>query len=460
MRVAYFVVSYNIPKALVMNADQTGIQFVQMKGKTWDTGATKTNKGGVQGGNDKRQITGMVSSCADGVVGPGQIVWAGKTGACTGIKNCFLRAVGLQSYTYTENAPISDNVRKFIPSMTATETHWSNLETTIDYIDTAVVPFLRQRKVELGLPDNQVCLLLLDCWWGWTDKRTRDHVKQKYPMDPNDPSQGSWLKFAYIDANLTSEGQPADKGEVAWVKGNMRGNFQADIAEQTCHQLAVHQMDGSKVKLDFGAKALKPKIVRYFANALASCPEERIRHFWESCTLDKAWDGCVQAAALRLHAQKKLFTGDGKADIVCDDDLAIIGVEPEPNPPAAVDGSADMEAVTLAHLADNADTEAHDAQIAHNIISGLTERGLMRDTSILDAEEMGGEMREEDWEDVPIPEESESAPAEDSVGEEDTEDDDEDEEDDGCTDEDEGDSEQLTTDEMESASEVEGEMDA
>jgi len=84
LRLCYLRFVYKIPPALVVNADQTGIHYVQMKGKgLTDGGHTHS----VQGGGDKRQCTGMIATAADGTVLAGQMVRTCISGcaSCVGV---------------------------------------------------------------------------------------------------------------------------------------------------------------------------------------------------------------------------------------------------------------------------------------------------------------------------------------------------------------------------------------
>jgi hypothetical protein len=77
-RAAFLVHSYGIPAALAVNMDQTGMHLVPTGGsRTYEKKGRKEIA--VTGTEDKRQITIVVSSAADGTTLPPQLIFPGKT---------------------------------------------------------------------------------------------------------------------------------------------------------------------------------------------------------------------------------------------------------------------------------------------------------------------------------------------------------------------------------------------
>ena len=75
-RCAYLIKVHNIPESLVVNSDQTDIHLVPTGGaRTWNTKGIKQVR--VNGLEDKRQVTVVVSSAATGEVLPFQVVFQG-----------------------------------------------------------------------------------------------------------------------------------------------------------------------------------------------------------------------------------------------------------------------------------------------------------------------------------------------------------------------------------------------
>jgi hypothetical protein len=77
-RCAYLVSVHNIPSELIVNIDQTGIHLVPTCGsRTWETKGAKHIR--IQGQDDKRKITVVVSSAASGKCLPFQAIFQGTT---------------------------------------------------------------------------------------------------------------------------------------------------------------------------------------------------------------------------------------------------------------------------------------------------------------------------------------------------------------------------------------------
>jgi prophage DNA circulation protein len=131
-RVAYLVKAYNIHRSLVVSADQTGIHLVP-------TGGSRTyEKKGVRdvavtGKDDKRQITAVVSSAADGGVLPLQLIFTGKT----------RRSV-------SAGAAARDAVKLVRWDLTYSANHWSNLETTKQWVKNVPAPHVERSCEDLG----------------------------------------------------------------------------------------------------------------------------------------------------------------------------------------------------------------------------------------------------------------------------------------------------------------------
>ena len=89
LRLAYLMHEHSVPPALVLNFDQSGLHFMQMRGNTWtfveaDTERhhtsrpNKNKESKQQGVGDKRQATGTVGNSMAGDVLPGQLLVTGS----------------------------------------------------------------------------------------------------------------------------------------------------------------------------------------------------------------------------------------------------------------------------------------------------------------------------------------------------------------------------------------------
>ena len=80
LRLAWFVLVHEIPTALVLNGDHTGIMFTLAKGKMWITKAmAKAKDKSVNNHGEKRQFTLLTTTSAEGQMLPHQVVVSGKT---------------------------------------------------------------------------------------------------------------------------------------------------------------------------------------------------------------------------------------------------------------------------------------------------------------------------------------------------------------------------------------------
>lgn len=183
LRVAYLVKAYNIHPAHVVNADQTRIHLIP-------TGGSRTYKKkgirdvAVAGKDNKRQITAVVSSAANGGVLPLQLIFTGKTQRSIPAGKAAQEVVKFDKW-----------------DLTASGNHWSNLETTKRWVDKVLFPYLEKSCKDLGRdPATEKAILLLDCW--------KVHKGEEFM---------SWLaevhaniKLLFVPAGCTSKAQPAD----------------------------------------------------------------------------------------------------------------------------------------------------------------------------------------------------------------------------------------------------------
>lgn len=98
----------------------------------------------MSGKEDKRGITALLGSTFTGQLLPPQLIYEGKTKRC--------------------HPTNSDEIFPPEWDITATPTHWSKIETMHEYLHNVVVPHVEEKQMELGLPDDQKALLILDTY--------------------------------------------------------------------------------------------------------------------------------------------------------------------------------------------------------------------------------------------------------------------------------------------------------
>ena len=119
-----------IPDELMINWDQTGIKYVPAS--QWTMAEKGSKRVELEGVNDKRQITAVFAGSLTGDFLPVQLVYEGTTSKC---------------YPSGVNFPADWLI-------SATPNHWCNEETMLLYITKIIVPYLQQKKKEMGLLDS------------------------------------------------------------------------------------------------------------------------------------------------------------------------------------------------------------------------------------------------------------------------------------------------------------------
>ena len=127
--------SRNIPDSLIINWDQTGINYVPVS--QWTMAKEGSKRVAIAGQNDKRQITAVFAASLSGNFLPLQLVYQGKTPKC------------LPTVTFPSKWHV-----------TATPNHWCNEKTSLDYVEKIIVPYIIDKKTELGLPSTYSSLVI------------------------------------------------------------------------------------------------------------------------------------------------------------------------------------------------------------------------------------------------------------------------------------------------------------
>ena len=130
-----------IPPALVINWDQTGINYVPVS--AWTMAKEGSKRVEISGIDDKRQITGVYGCNMDGDFLPIQLVYQGKTPRC------------IPSFTFPSDWHI-----------TFSHNHWCNESTVKDYIEKILIPYITRKKDELKLNPDHHALVIYDVFRG------------------------------------------------------------------------------------------------------------------------------------------------------------------------------------------------------------------------------------------------------------------------------------------------------
>ena len=118
----------DIPPALIINWDQTAINYVPPASWTMEVEGSK--RVDLAGKDDKRQITACFAGTMEGDFLPPQLVYEGKTPRC------------LPQVDFPNDWHIAYS-----------GSHWCNESTMQEYIDVIILPYINMKK-EMKLPSN------------------------------------------------------------------------------------------------------------------------------------------------------------------------------------------------------------------------------------------------------------------------------------------------------------------
>ena len=132
----------------------------------------------------------MVCGSLSGNLLPFQLIYQGKTAAC------------LPKFELPQDWHV-----------TCITNHWSNEEKTIEYIQLVLMPYIRDKRKELSLPDNFPALILFDVFKGQTTRAT-------YQLLEN-----NGVCVVNIPANCTDKLQPMDLSVNRSIKEFLKNKF-------------------------------------------------------------------------------------------------------------------------------------------------------------------------------------------------------------------------------------------
>ena len=188
-----------IPDELIINWDQTGIKYVPVS--EWTMAQYKSKRVEVSGVDDKRQITATFAASLTGSFLPVQLVYQGKTSKCH---------------------PSIDFPKEW--HITHSDNHWCNEETMKSYIQLIIVPYVQEKRKQLGLADSQSALVILDEFKGQTTDAVLSLLRQ------ND------IEYVLVPPNCTDRLQPLDVSINKPVKDFLRRKFTDWYAEKIVAQ--------------------------------------------------------------------------------------------------------------------------------------------------------------------------------------------------------------------------------
>ena len=187
------VVSFDeIPPPLIINWDQTGINYIPVSSWTMEKEGTKRIE--LAGKEDKRQLTAVLAGSMSGDFLPPQIIYQGKTNRCL---------------PYVE-FPVGWHI-------TYSANHWCNEITMKDYVNKILSPYVKEKRKELKLCVDYPALVLFD---NFKAQCTPTLLKI---LDSNN------INVILIPANCTDRLQPLDISVNKAVKDFYAVNFKSGL---------------------------------------------------------------------------------------------------------------------------------------------------------------------------------------------------------------------------------------
>ncbi|KAK1220285.1 hypothetical protein PQX77_016950, partial [Marasmius sp. AFHP31] len=187
-RLVHLVTFYDIPPALVINMDQTGVLVLMTWKKTYHKKGERQIE--IQAKDEKRAYTLCVASTADGEFLPFQQIWSGKTKKSTPSKEA-------PGYDEAINSGFD-----FAYSQSKSNSHYSTCKTMREWMTNILKPYIEGYTKQHDLPSDQKAILYIDCYPVHTGEEFRSYVFQDFPN----------IFLVFVPANCTGIGQPADVG--------------------------------------------------------------------------------------------------------------------------------------------------------------------------------------------------------------------------------------------------------
>jgi DDE superfamily endonuclease len=225
--------------AFQVNMDQTQVVYQMGGGLTFELmGAAQVP---VLGLEEKRAFTLVVAVSGLGEVLPFQAIFQGKT----------------SQSTPSTKAPGREEATRlgFLFEYSGTDTYWSNQATMRAWVTHILVPYWRQKMVEVGIP-VQECLLQLDAWKVHRSKEFTDWIHTEYP----------WITLEFVPGGCTGLFQPCDVGIQRPLKLAIKHCQQDDMVKATLAQLQSG-VSADEIKFDVSIGVLRDRTVKWLVSA-------------------------------------------------------------------------------------------------------------------------------------------------------------------------------------------------
>ncbi|EPS95422.1 hypothetical protein FOMPIDRAFT_1132449 [Fomitopsis schrenkii] len=268
-RIVHIVVMYDVPAALIVGMDQTGVYVLPNNNVTYaETGSRQVD---VAAKDEKRAYTLCVATSADGDILPFQQIWSGQTSRSLPERE----ADGM-------NDALGHGFHFAFAASSKKTSHFSTLKTMKEWMVHILKPYIEHKIQELNLPDDQKAILVIDCYPVHTSEDFRLYVWNEFPN----------IFLIFIPANCTGIFQPADIGLNRVIKHRLRQSALEFLVESHTAQISKG-LTPEQVKITTSIKTLRdasvaPLVSIYnFFDSFAG--KTVIRRAWEKCAV-KEWN--------------------------------------------------------------------------------------------------------------------------------------------------------------------------
>ena len=265
-------------RSLLINFDQTGVHLVPKSKHTYAATTKHHESVNAIGEDDKRQITAVMASSADGDLLPLQFIYEGKTQRC--------------------EAKSTSQVTAAEFHITHSQNHWSNLETMKQYIQKIIVPYVRKKIIQHSLPKESKAILLLDCWSVHRSEEFLAYMKAEHKN----------MICVFIPPNCTSKLQVADTHLNFPFKRGIRHRFNNYVVDEMLSGFQPEGADSEDEEIDLTMATLKPKVLQwcYETWAIMKSKPGFILNAWESLfSLFNPFSKENRDEAFREHAKDR-----------------------------------------------------------------------------------------------------------------------------------------------------------
>ena len=333
LRLAYYVSLYDIPRELVVGADETPVKTTPNANVAT---RHKANSGDVfgLGVDDKMQITATPLISAAGLLGAPsakelaetpelakapalktQLIFSGKSRYASGPN---------EGKTRRTACPMA--VASSYPEFTFAQTpsHFARFESVEQLLEENLVPYFEAMIEKLGLVgekkikevkadgtydpevhEHQRCVLKWDVYAVHREERTMEWIKNKFP----------WILLLFVPARCTSKLQELDVGVNSHIQAGSKTAMN-DLEVQRLMKLRADDAEAT-LKLDITPSQRKRDVLALLAAGMKKARAlgtATLRALFAKTGLDRAWDKDFQQEALKLHVKEKLFFGTRKED--------------------------------------------------------------------------------------------------------------------------------------------------